>query len=198
MEHSEEVKQAVCKAARSAANSWGSVMEYDDIHQELWLFLLESPSVQRKPLEELGPVLRWKANAICKQSQVDYEYFSGNFQYSPGEVRESAKSMTVYDGSPDEQADFDLAIEILWKHKPEKFEDLEDWFENQEEWNTSMSSTRKRIQRMFDALTDAMNDVRRARISDREEGPGTKPRDLDPPVPVSDWNIYKQGAVING
>ncbi|MDK7162357.1 hypothetical protein QP423_08080, partial [Lactobacillus jensenii] len=112
-------------------------------------------------------------NYLCKQAQVDYEYFSGNFQYSPGEVRESAKSMTEYDGTPDEQADFDLAIEILWQYKPEKFEDLEDWFENQEEWNTSMSSTRKRIQRMFDALTDAMNDVRRARNSERKEGPGT-------------------------
>ena len=195
MKYSEEVEQAVCKAARAAASSWGSVMEYDDIHQELWLFLLESPSVQRKPLEELVPVLRWKANAICKQSQVDYEYFSGNFQYSPGEVRKSAKSMSEYDGTADEQADFDLAIEILWKHKPEKFEDLEDWFENQEEWNTGKVSTRKRIQRMFDALTDAMNDVRRARSSSRVEGPGTKPREPKPPIPVNDWGIYKQGVL---
>lgn len=198
MEYSEEVEQAVCKAARSAASSWGSVMEYDDIHQELWLFLLERPSMQKKTIADLEHVLYWYAHSVCKKAQVDYEYFSGNFQYSPGEVRESAKSMTEYDGTPDEQADFDLAIEILWQHKPEKFEDLEDWFESQEEWNTSMSSTRKRIQRMFDALTDAMNDVRRARNSERKEGPGTKPRDPNPPVPVNDWDVYKQGAVING
>ncbi|UBI10009.1 hypothetical protein LA324_05210 [Corynebacterium coyleae] len=154
--------------------------------------------MQSKSIPDLEHVLRWYGHSICKKAQVDYEYFSGNFQYSPGEVRESAKSLTVFDGSPDEQADYDLALEILWKHKPEKFEDLEDWFSNREEWNTGLSTTRKRIQRMFDALTDAMNDVRRARRSDRKEGPGTKPRDPNPPVPVNDWDIYKQGAVING
>lgn len=197
MEFTKEIESAVQRAARSAAYGWHNIMEYDDIHQELWLFLIEAPSVQRKSIEELEQVLRWKANSLCKQAQVDYEYFSGNFQYSPRDVREGAKSMTEYDGSPSEQADYDLAIEILWKYRPEKFEDLEEWFES-EDWNLRHPPTRMRHTRMFDALTDAMNEVRRARHDDRKEGPGTKPRDPKPPVPVNDWDIYKQGAITNG
>ena len=197
MEFSQEIENAVQRAARSAAYDWHNIMEYDDIHQELWMFMLSRPSVQDKTGDDLDKVLRWQANSLCKQAQVDYEYFSGNFQYSPRDVREGAKSMTEFDGTPDEQADYDLAIEILWQYRPEKFEDLTEWFEG-EDWNLRHSPTRMRYTRMFDALTDAMNEVRRARLGDRTEGPGTKPRDPNPPVPVNDWDIYKQGAITNG
>ena len=197
MEFSQEIESAVQRAARSAAYDWHNIMEYDDIHQELWMFMLSRPSVQDKTGDDLDKVLRWQANSLCKQAQVDYEYFSGNFQYSPRDVREGAKSMTEFDGTPDEQADYDLAIEILWQYRPEKFEDLTEWFEG-EDWNLRHSPTRMRYTRMFDALTDAMNEVRRARLGDRTEGPGTKPRDPNPPVPVNDWDIYKQGAITNG
>ena len=196
MEFSQEIENAVQRAARSAAYDWHNIMEYDDIHQELWMFMLEAPSVQAKTGEDLDKVLRWKANSLCKQAQVDYEYFSGNFQYSPRDVREGVKSMTEFDGTSDEQADYDLAVEILWKHRPEKFEDLEDFFHGN--IDLSGGTARVRVTRMFDALTDAMNEVRRARLGDRTEGPGTKPRDPNPPVPVNDWDIYKQGAVNNG
>ena len=198
MEITEEIESAVQRAARSAAYDWHNIMEYDDIHQDLWMFMLSRPSVQDKTGEELDKVLRWQANSLCKQAQVDYEYFSGNFQYSPRDVREGAKSMTEFDGTPDEQADYDLAVEILWQYRPEKFEDLESWFDDPDSWNTRLSGVRSRVQRMFDALTDAMNEVRRARLGDRKEGPGTKPRDSKPPVPVNDWEIYKQGAITNG
>ena len=197
MEFSQEIESAVQRAARGAAYDWHNIMEYDDIHQELWMFMLSRPSVQDKTGDDLDKVLRWQANSLCKQAQVDYEYFSGNFQYSPRDVREGAKSMTEFDGTPDEQADYDLAIEILWQYRPEKFEDLTEWFEG-EDWNLRHSPTRMRYTRMFDALTDAMNEVRRARLGDRTEGPGTKPRDPNPPVPVNDWDIYKQGAITNG
>lgn len=198
MEFSQEIENAVQRAARSAAYDWHNIMEYDDIHQELWVFILEAPSVQQRDNEKLEQLLRWKANNICKQAQVDYEYFSGNFQYSPRDVREGAKSMTEFYGTPDEQADYDLAVEILWQYRPEKFEDLESWFVDPNSWRLKNAATRMRFTRAFDALTDAMNEVRRARLGDRKEGPGTKPRDPNPPVPANDWDIYKQGAVTNG
>lgn len=198
MKYSEEAERAVQLAARSAASSWRGVAEYEDIHQDLWLFLLETPSVQNKPSEELEKILRWKANSLCKQAQVDYEHFSGNFQYTPGDVRAGAVSMMEFDGAPEEQADYDLAIEILWKHKPEKFEDLDSWFGNPDGWDQAVPSVRKRAQRMFDALADAMNDVRRARERNKADGPGTKPREVGEPLTINDFTFYKTGVVENG
>lgn len=195
MEFSEEVEIAVQRAARSAAYDWHNILDYDDIHQELWVFILNRPSVQNKTGEDLDKILSWQAHSICKQAQVDYEYFSGNFNYSPRDVREGAKSMTEFEGTESEQADYDLGLEILWKYRPEKLEDLEDWFTNPEGWNTRLSGVRSRIQRMFDALTDAMNEVRRARLNDRTQGPGTKPKEQqEQPTPVNNWDTYKQGV----
>lgn len=192
MEYKQEVEEAVRRAARAAARDWHGIMEYDDLHQDLWLWLLEAPSVQRKSEEELEQLLRWKANHLCKQAQVDYEYFSGNFQYSPKDVREGAVDIQTFDGTPDEQADYDLAVAQLWKYLPSKFEDLELYFAGL--LSNDVGHERKRSNRAFDALTDAMNNVRRVRKNDRKEGPGTKPRDPQPPTPVNDWDTYKQGA----
>lgn len=198
MEYSQEVEDVVCRVAKSVASAWRGMLDYDDLHQELWMFILERPSVQGRKLDKLEQLLRWQANALCKREQVDYDHFSGNFQYTPRDVREMAVSLEECSGTEEEQADYDLGIEILWKYKPEKFEDLIDWFERGDEWDKSSSTVRSRIQYMFDALTDAMNEVRKARLRERTEGPGTKPRDPKPPVPVNDWDIYKQGVANNG
>lgn len=187
------------RAARKASFAWHGVMEYDDVYQELWMYILESGKVQEdfftRTESEINRMLDKKANYLCKQEQIDYDHFSGNFQYSPKDViallgREDAKR------TPDERVDLDEGLETLVRWYPAQYDHLMSWLYNSDEWDMKSNSTaRVRKTRAVEKLTDCMNDARKWRSKDRKEGLGTKPKEQKTTTPVTDWGVYKQGAI---
>lgn len=79
------------KAARKAANDWPGVVEEEDLAQEVYLHILESPGTQ-SDLAEMDDTSRYRtlhkiAQRIASQERTDYEHFTGSFMYSVDEVR---------------------------------------------------------------------------------------------------------------
>lgn len=191
----------VNRAASKAVRDWGGILEFDDIHQELWLFLLGRSSVQNMlrsgETTNVQKLLHAYAHSVCNKERVDLEHFSGNFYYSPKDVRRIASEEHEPGVLNEEHIDYRLGLENLEERFPTQFETLFTLFHEGRTDTDPRGAEQKRIERAFDRLADCMNDVRRARIKDRTEGPGTKPKEqTPPPTPVTDWGIYKQGVAV--
>lgn len=191
----------VNRAASKAVRDWGGILEFDDIHQELWMFLLERPSVQdllrKGAIADVLRLLISQANRVCNKERVDLEHFSGNFYYSPSDARRIAGEEHEPGVLNEEHIDYRLGLENLEERFPTQFETLFTLFQGGRTDTDPRGAEQKRIERAFDRLAECMNDVRRTRIKDRTEGPGTKPREqTPPPTPVTDWGVYKQGVAV--
>lgn len=176
----EKLVDAVQREARLAERRWNKIIEADDIEQELWLFLLENKSSQRF-LETAEPAqvaaaLKTRADTICSKERLDLDHFSGNYHYTPGEVRDLLDDLGAeYDvHEADEKIDLQLGLDDLLQYHPEHFETLERVYHQGEEFS-STSAERMQKSRAVDKLTEIMNRKRGQRERDRTEGPGTKP-----------------------
>lgn len=84
----DEFREKVRKAARSVASGVNQV-EADDVEQDIWVRLLEDTKYygtlcgQEDPFQSLKRIGKQEA---YKQSSA-YEHYSGNYTYTPGEVR---------------------------------------------------------------------------------------------------------------
>lgn len=167
----------VRKAAEATAAKWKGVLDADDIEQELWLFIMESGSVQ-KYLEEHSTGegvsgLKRKAESICSDERIQYDYFSGNFQYNPADVRSIVGRLESQQFvSWDEQIDYDVALKEFKAKHTEKYEAYVLYFLEKE--HASTSGERSRKQRALDKLVEIMNRKRSQRETDRVEGLGTR------------------------
>jgi hypothetical protein len=88
MNITEEFREKVGKAAAKVARAHSS-LNVQDVEQDIWLRLYENPDYLTKMLEVEDPF-----NAIVKigrqvasEEISALEYFSGNYTYTPGEVR---------------------------------------------------------------------------------------------------------------
>lgn len=84
----EEFREKVDKAARSVAGRNNQV-EWEDVRQDVWVRLLEDPQDYSRLCEMDDPFTSLKRIAkqeIYKQNSA-LEHFSGNYTYTPGEVR---------------------------------------------------------------------------------------------------------------
>ncbi len=86
------LKVEVEKAAKTVAFKWPNVVSAEDMEQELYLHLLESPGSVEKLLNEFNDKDRLNAvvaigHKIAGKEREDYEVFSGNFRYSVDEVK---------------------------------------------------------------------------------------------------------------
>lgn len=83
------------KVARKAENDWPGVVEADDIFQEVFLHIIESPKTV-EDLVEMDDSNRYRtlhkiAQRLASKARDDYDLFSGNFRYSVAEVEDLLK-----------------------------------------------------------------------------------------------------------
>lgn len=176
----EQLVEAVVREARLAERRWNKIIDQDDIEQEIWLWLLERPSVQeqlrRANPAELAAVLKKSADQICSKERLDLDHFSGNYHYTPGEVRDLLEEIGAeYDvHEADDKIDLQLGLDELLQYHPGYFEMIERKYQHGEEFERRTAEA-KTSERAVDKLTEIMNRKRGQRERDRTEGPGTKP-----------------------
>lgn len=168
----------VKKAARSAENRWNRMLDADDIEQELWLFVMESPSVQNyirtQSDGEIVNALNIQADNVCAKERVDYDHFTGNFIYSPMDVRDIiAKICEGEEVAWDENVDLEIAMEEMRDYYPDAYVNLDRYFFQEEYAETGAEKMRK--SRALEKATELMNRKRSQREADRTQGPGTRP-----------------------
>ena len=171
------LKDAVRKAAQQAETRWNKLLDADDIEQELWVFILESRAVQATlaALDDKDKVarLKKKADSICSKEKLDYERFTGNFLYTPADVRRILARLSGDERILDDEAiDFGIGFEALEDEYPQYYSAIRDFYffgrsvENKSDKNLKY--------RAVDRLAELMNRKRSKREADRNEGPGTK------------------------
>lgn len=177
----EDLETAVKREARLAESRWNNLISADDIEQEIWLWLLERPGVQ-KQLEnanaaELSAVFKKSADQICSKERLDYDHFTGNYHYIAKEVRDLLNTLgEEYDvHSADEKVDFQLGMEDLEQYHNDYYDVIIRAYIQGEDFNIS-STTKMLKSRAVDKLTELMNRKRGQRERDRTEGLGTKPK----------------------
>lgn len=171
-----KIKDKVRNAAASASKRWNGLLDADDIEQELWLFIAETPSAQvylsDSGNNQVRRALRQRADVICSKERIDYDKFSGNWHYSPAEVRTLLKDVFAEQDIPSEEfIDLQTGMEQLRDKHPEYHETVIRVFFQEDRDVPAMKKSRA-----VDKLTALMNRTRTTRAVERTEGPGTKPK----------------------
>jgi DNA-directed RNA polymerase specialized sigma24 family protein len=173
------LKKAVKNAARSTADEWPGIVEADDIEQEIWLRLLESPNSAEKLVSMNDRDRRVSLNKIGRQLAIEerssYELFSAQVHYSTDDVREILEAGgLVGEGftSQDERMDFEIAVHELRETTPHFVECLWEHYE-MGELDMKSSTNRGRVMRAVNRLTDFINSTTRIR-NENYEGPGAR------------------------
>ena len=167
----------VKKAAESAERRWGGVLQADDIEQELWLFILESPRVQEY-LTTSNPravmsALKRKSDSLCSKEQLDYGHFTGNFIYTPQYVKdllkmkEEGKELEV-----EEEIDLGIALKYLARKNKTYHQYVHNYYFLGV--RTPGDTQRRGRARAIEKLADIMNWTHRDRVKNHYDGPGTK------------------------
>lgn len=167
----DEFREKVRKAARSVASGVNQV-EADDVEQDIWVRLLEDTQYydtlcdQEDPFQSLKRIGKQEA---YKQSSA-YEHYSGQYTYTPGEVRGLLSEFLV-DVSLEaiaEHTDLVEGLLLLREDNLAHFKVLIDKYVHGVEPRDA-----KYTQRAVDKLVAHMNQVNRAaRYS--YEGPGSR------------------------
>lgn len=171
------LKDAVRKAAEQAETRWNKLLDVDDIEQELWMFILERPATQDylrgKPAKEQISALRKTADSICSKEKLDYERFTGNFLYTPADVRRILSRLAGDERILDDEViDFGIGFEALEDEYPQYYAAIKDFYFFGREVNNKSDKNLK--YRAVDRLAELMNRKRSKREADRTEGLGTK------------------------
>lgn len=171
------LKDAVRKAAQQAETRWNKLLDADDIEQELWMFIVERPATQNylrgKSSKEQLKALRKTADSICSKEKLDYERFTGNFLYTPADVRRILSRLAGDERILDDEAiDFGIGFEALEDEHFHYYEAVRDfYFLGRSVENKSDENLKRRC---VDKLAELMNRKRSQREADRTEGLGTK------------------------
>ncbi|MDA3643815.1 hypothetical protein LZ318_11750 [Saccharopolyspora indica] len=180
-----EFKEEVERAASYVARDWPGVIEADDIVQEIWIRLMESPKAQES-LREAESALRFDVlkrwgKQVASQYSNSYELFSGNSYYGTDRVRSLLKSGLLTAARWDLGEMNETLTEFLDLH--EGFDHLKRtsdygqviWDEYVEgDYSKEKPSERMKLSRAVTALTDAMNQTHKRRFAEHAEGPGTR------------------------
>lgn len=185
----EDFREKVEKAARSVAGRSNQV-EWEDLSQDIWVWLLENPKQYDKYCEMEDPyrnLVKVAKQEIYKQNSA-YEHFTGNYTYTPGEVRglldEYLLDVTLE--SVSEHVDLVEGLLMVRDDKPAYFKVIIDkWVHGIEPSNPAYQS------RSIDKLTENMNQVNKsARYS--YEGPGSRRAVTNAAAQAKSWNQMEQ------
>lgn len=180
-----ELDAEIAKAAASVVNNWPGAIKADDLRNELWIKILESPRYQGQ-MEASEPALRMEflrrmGRQIAGREVSSYELFSGNVFYSVDRVRGLLGVGMLTMSRRD--------LGGMWETLTD-FIDLQDAFKHMQKvnpeyalaiWNNYVGglvpdngARERKLQRAVGSLTDYMNQVHRRRYAEYEDGPGTR------------------------
>ena len=181
----EELNKIIQKAAITVSYSWPGAIEADDLQQELWVKILESPKYMDQMVTS-DPALRMEllkrlGMQIAGRYVNDYELFSGNAFYGTVHVRNLLDAGLLTIARADladmketltEFLDLHEAFDVMKRSSREYAEIIWNVYANGDSPETG--ADKRRAQRAVRSLTDLMNQAHRRRFAEYEEGPGTR------------------------
>lgn len=166
----DDFREKVNKAARSVAGR-NSAVDWEDISQDMWVWFLENP-VQYERYLELGDphqYLKKVAKQQLYKANNALEFFTGNYTYTPGEVR-GLLSEYLIDVELEvvaEHVDLVEGLLMLKSQAPSYFKTTID------KWVHGLEPHHNMVTQSVEKLTILMNQVNKAaRYS--YEGPGSR------------------------
>lgn len=166
----DEFREKVDRAARSVATNTAAY-DWEDISQSMWVWMLENPRQYEEYIKLEDPFKQLKK--IAKQEVYKannaWEFYSGQYTYTPGEVRGLLGEylIDVEIEAIAEHVDLVEGLLILRSEAPSYFKTIINKWVYGTEGNRGMTTL------AVDKLTQCMNQVNRAnRYS--YEGPGSR------------------------
>lgn len=168
-----EFYDAVETAARGSARKWPT-LDWEDVRQDVWVYLLERPNQLEKLTEEEDPStqLRKIAGQQAAMAADVYEFFSGQYEYGTDEVRVLLEMGLITNreaATLTESTDLSTGMLMLQSSNKRMFETIVDKFVRGIEPNRRADTSDA-----IDKLTVLMN---RANTSSRytdHQGPGAR------------------------
>lgn len=184
----EDFREKVEKAARSVAGRSNQV-EWEDLSQDIWVWLLENPNQYDKYCDMEDPyrnLVKVAKQEIYKQNNA-YEHFTGNYTYTPGEVRglldEYLLDVTLE--SVSEHVDLVEGLLLLKEKNNNQFNNIIN------RWVYSVEANPGRTNEAVSGLVRCMNEVNKsARYS--YEGPGSRRAVTNAAAQAKSWNQMEQ------
>lgn len=178
-----QLAKAVHYAARATQDEWPGIVEADDVEQDIWVRLLESPGSAERLADMNDRDRKVSLNKIGRQLAIEerssHEWFSGQVHYSTDDVREMLEAgALVNEGfmGDDDRLDFGEGVISLREANPNFVSALWDRYEETEEtriFDLDSSTNRDRIARAVRKLTNFMNGSQKAR-NENHTGPGSR------------------------
>lgn len=171
-EEMRELTKVVKKVARSVAFTWPETVTADDLEQDLWLHILESPATL-KALQNAEPAHRYTllvrlAHRTAGRERDSYEVFSGNFNYCVDDVKRLLSTGILdvdYDPKPKaERVDLEEGLFALWETTPQYAEAITNRYSD--DMPVPVSTTnRDELSLGLVSLTNLMNKNYKSRAS---------------------------------
>lgn len=184
----DDFREKVDKAARAVAGR-NSQVEWEDVSQDVWVRLVEDQKYYDELCQQEDPFQALKRLAkqeVHKQNSA-FQHFSGNYTYTPGEVRGLLSEYLVEATleSVSEHVDLVEAMLLLRAEAPSYFKAIIDKWVYNKEGHTGMTT------KAVDKLTSFMNEVNTAaRYS--YEGVGSRRVLSNSQAGAQSWNQQEQ------
>lgn len=163
----EEFYARVEAVARQVQNKWPN-LEWEDIRQEVWLYLVENRGELTKVVKDsdnqlLRKVTSERASALTRDQEIAW----GKYEYGTKHVRSMLEAGLLHDdrmGTLSERHDLDSAMSDIAVEYPQHWDAITHRYYNDEPVVTDVE--RKRLQRAVDKLTELMNRYRLMQVID--------------------------------
>lgn len=119
------LSKEIHKAAQSVSYQWPGVVQAEDLEQDIYVRLLETPGSVEQLISEFDDKSRLNAiikigHQIAAQERTDYEVFSGNFRYSVNEVKRLLEDRALHNENPELSSNWSVSEDFI---KGGEFED---------------------------------------------------------------------------
>ena len=163
----DELTKVIDRVAVSVAAQWPEVATEEDVRQDIWVRIAESP----RTAEVLGGLngkalyeaVREMGHQVASKQRTEYEHFSGNFYYSTQDVREILSRGVLTEArerTDTERMDLEVAFRALQEQNERYAATI--WARYVTgDFDKTDGSGRMLLTRAVDALTREMNRVHR-------------------------------------
>lgn len=153
--NNEEINRVVYRAARAVALEWPGVIEVDDLAQELWVQILESPATQEilsnKSARDQMNLLARMGHRTAARYRNDSARFSNQVRYSVDDIKDALTGRSLW---PEIVDDIALGMDALRGRNASYADAIEMYLSDT---RPTGEVFRKRLQRAIEALTDETN-----------------------------------------
>jgi hypothetical protein len=168
-----EFYDRVDRAARDIAIKW-PLSDWEDIRQDIWVWLLENPNQLAKYLEMENPrsELKKVGQQAASREHATYELFSGQYEYGIDETRELLEMGVITDSEATtlvESTDLSSGMLLLKDSNMNYFNTIVDKYVHFKE-----IEDRKLVSRAVEKLATHMNQANKSNRYVDHQGPGAR------------------------